>query len=113
MGKRYADMFSGKGMFGRDKHESQKSELIMNFPIPNSKEDLLEFLAMAIPRAKKRMKLWGNNPHEMGELTAHDKMVPVWRSKCHQIIMKARFSMKDDRKTLEEIEYYAKELDIK
>ena len=35
------------------------------------------------------------------------------RLKCHQIIMKARFSMKDDKKTLEEIEVYAKQLGIK
>ena len=33
--------------------------------------------------------------------------------KCDQLITKARFSMKDDKKTLEEIEAYATELEIK
>ena len=37
----------------------------------------------------------------------------TWFQKCEQIVMKARFSMKDDKKTLEDINYYAKELGIK
>ncbi len=37
----------------------------------------------------------------------------AWRAKCEQIIMKARFAMKDDKKTLNEIEFYAKILNIK
>lgn len=37
----------------------------------------------------------------------------AWISKCSQVISKARFSMKDDKKTLEEILQYAKELRIK
>ena len=37
----------------------------------------------------------------------------AWREKCVQVIMKARFSMKDDPDTLAEIEKYAKELKIK
>lgn len=39
--------------------------------------------------------------------------MPVWKAKCEQIIMKAKFSMKDDKKILEEILEYAKELKIK
>lgn len=113
IGKAYSNLFSGKGIYGRDKTESQKSELIMNFPIPNSKEDILEFLSMAIPRAKKKGGFWGGHGSEVAEVTAHNKLVPVWHSKCHQIVMKARFSMKEDPKTLEEIEYYAKQIDIK
>ena len=37
----------------------------------------------------------------------------AWIGKCDQLITKARFSMKDDKKTLEEIEVYATELKIK
>jgi hypothetical protein len=36
-----------------------------------------------------------------------------WRSKCEQIIKKSRFSMKDDKKTLDEIEFITKQLKIK
>jgi hypothetical protein len=39
-------------------------------------------------------------------------MVPVWKTKCEQIIIKAKFALKDDPKTMEEINYYAKELEI-
>ena len=32
------------------------------------------------------------------------------RTKCEQVIMKANFSMKDDKKLLEEIEFYSNQL---
>ena len=37
----------------------------------------------------------------------------AWKAKCEQVIMKARFSMKEDKATLAEIEKYAQELKIK
>lgn len=37
----------------------------------------------------------------------------AWKAKAEQTIIKARFSMKDDKKTLEEIDFYAKQLKIK
>ena len=37
----------------------------------------------------------------------------AWMSVCQKVIMKARFSMKDNKKLLEEIEAYATELEIK
>jgi len=47
------------------------------------------------------------------EIKSHNTFVPVWKSKCEQIIMKAKFSMKEDKKALDEIMEYAKELKIK
>ena len=41
------------------------------------------------------------------------KLKNAWLAKCEQIIIKSRFSMKDDKLTLEEIEFYAKQLGIK
>ena len=85
--------------------------LISSFPIPNSKEDILEFLLMALPEATKKIgffaKISGTIDSHKGELKK------AYFSKCEQIIMKARFSMKNDIKSLEEIEYYAKQLGIK
>ncbi len=49
-----------------------------------------------------------NNP----ENKSHNDFVNVWKGKCEQIVMKARFSMKQDKKTLEQINSYAKELKI-
>lgn len=93
---------------GGDRIAEKKKSIISGFPIPNTKEDILEFLSTAIPNAKKK----GNMFNAM-EYKSHNDLVPVWRSKCEQIIMKAKFSMKEDKKTLDEIMQYANELGIK
>jgi hypothetical protein len=114
IGNTYAKMFSVGGVFGGGKEGRQKRELIKNFPVPNTKEDILEFLALGVPRAKMKGNFFSSNFSDAGwEIKAHNLLVPIWQSKCEQIIMKARFSMKDDKKILEEIEYYAKQLKIK
>lgn len=108
---RSGSLFSGIAAgFGMDKVTQQKSTLIANFPIPTSKEDILEFLTLAVPQAKDM----GFLETMKGNVTQEQKMLkPVWKRKCEQIIMKARLSMKDDKATMEEIEKFAKELKIK
>lgn len=96
---------------GMDKITQQKSMLITTFPIPTTKEDILEFLAMAVPEAKKAN--FFKRAYIENETEERRNLRPVWRRKCEQIIMKARLSMKDDPKTLAEIENYARELKIK
>ena len=103
------DMISGvvnvfSAISGGDKKTRRKRQIIQNFPIPTTKEDILEFLSLAVPNAK--VSLWSYD-HEA------KFMAPIWKAKCEQIIMKARFSMMDDKATLAEIEKYAKELKIK
>ena len=85
----------------------KKIQVIKTFPIPNTKEDLLEFLSMAAPLGKPK-SIWS-----AGEDAETQRLRNAWREKCVQVIMKARFSMKDDPDTLAEIEKYAKELKIK
>lgn len=104
---------SGSGVFslfasaiGLDKAIRQKSTLIANFPVPTSKEDILEFLSLAVPQAKKGGFFEQETPEQ-------SQLRPIWKQKCEQIIMKARFSIKDDKNTLAEIERFAKELKIK
>lgn len=86
-----------------NKHKS----IISSFPVPNSKEDILEFLSIAISEAQKKVgfDLYGLRP----ETT----LKKAWKAKCEQTIIKARMAMKDDKKTLSEIEVYAKQLGIK
>jgi uncharacterized tellurite resistance protein B-like protein len=92
-----------------DAISKSKIEIIKNFPIPTTKNDILEFLILALPNAKKAGSIWtANQP----EVKLHNEFVPVWKSKCEQIIMKAKFSMKEDKKTLDEIMAYANELGI-
>ena len=105
LGGFYAKALSG--VRGMGNVEKKKMEIISNFPIPTTKDDILEFLSLAIPKAKTiGIFLTKNNP----ENKAHNEFAQVWKTKCEQIIMKAKFSMKDDKKILEEIESYAKEL---
>jgi hypothetical protein len=95
---------------GTDKTTEKKKSIISGFPIPNTKDDILEFLSTAIPNAKQKGNHFTrNNP----ENKSHNDLASTWKSKCEQIVMKAKFSMKDDKKTLDEIMAYAKELGIK
>ena len=101
----------GNLLSGReDTTTEKKRNIIANFPIPNSKESIIEFLSTAFPKAKKATIFNCFNGHER---YIRNLFVEAWKSKCEQIIMKARFSMKDDKKTLDELEYYAKQLGIK
>ncbi len=88
------------------KRAHRQAQTIVNFPIPNNKEDILEFLAVALPKGRPR-GFWNNTLH------FEDILQPAWKTKCEEIIIKARFSMKDDKKILDQIEFYAKELKIK
>ena len=98
------------GLGGGDKIMEKKKSIISGFPIPNTKDDILEFLSTAIPSAKKKGNMFTK---ENPENKSHNDLAPTWKSKCEQIIMKAKFSMKEDKKTLEEIMAYANELGIK
>lgn len=99
-----------KGLGQGDKVTEKKKSIISGFPIPNTKDDILEFLSTAIPNAKEKGNFFTK---QQPENKSHNDLAPTWKSKCEQIIMKAKFSMKDDKKTLEEIMNYAKEIGIK
>lgn len=84
---------------------SKKQTIIQNFPIPTTKEDILEFLSLAVPLARKPGMLHADSR----TLTLY----PTWKAKCEQIIMKAKFSMRNDKEVMGIIAEYAKELKIK
>lgn len=89
---------------GGDKTTRRKKSIIQNFPIPTAKEDIIEFLTLAAPLTK--FSVWSDDMMKK-------EFAPVWKAKCEQILMKARFSMKDDKAALEEIEACAKRFKIK
>jgi len=86
----------------------KKAQLITSFPVPNTKEDILEFLYQALPQTKVNTRFFSPRPSASERFVAN-----AFKQKCEQLIMKARFSMKEDKKTLEEINNYAKEFGIK
>ena len=102
IGQFYGKMFLSS--VGGDKTTRRKKSIIQNFPIPTAKEDIIEFLTLAAPLAN--VSFWS------GDMMAKE-FAPVWKAKCEQILMKAKFSMKDDKAALEEIEACAKRFKIK
>lgn len=99
-----------KGLGQGDRVTEKKKSIISGFPIPNTKDDILEFLSTAIPNARQKGNMFTK---QQPENKSHNDLAPTWKSKCEQIIMKAKFSMKEEKKTLEEIMAYGKELGIK
>jgi len=102
-----------------EQYINKKCEVIKNFPVPNTKDDILEFLSSAVPHARKvksgvgsffASKHWGGADRDSYK---EQEISKAWKYKCEQVVMKARFSLKEDKKGLEEIMHYAKELGIK
>lgn len=87
----------------------RQAQTISSFPFPNSKQSILEFLAMALPQTKVRVPLIRTDPFDKHKYT----LKKAWLSKCEQIIIKARFVFQDDKGTLEKIESYSKQLGFK
>lgn len=90
--------------------DKKKMEIISSYPIPTSKDDMLEFLALAAPKTKTIGNFLTKGSSEN---KVPNQYAEIWKAKCEQIIMKARFAMKEDKKTIEEIEYYTKQIGIK
>ena len=91
-----------------------KSSVIRTFPIPNTKEDILEFLTLAVASVTTiKINFLEKMAGESGGAGHRITYKNAWLNVCQKVIMKARFSMKDDKDLLAEIESYAKQLEIK
>ena len=90
---------------------NRKKSIIQNFPVPTSKNDIMEFLTLAVPQGKYKTFLGQpvNDPSDPEKFY----LGPVWKSKCEQIIMKAKIVLKDDKEAMQIIKGYAEELKIK
>jgi len=80
--------------------DKRRQSMIEGFPIPNSKEDLTEFIIQAAGRVKKI----GFLPRTFSLNAKHQSMWnEIWISKCKQVYTKARIAMKDDPGSLNEL----------
>lgn len=86
---------------------NRQKSIIASFPVPNAKEDLLEFLSIAKSEESKKLGFFIASVHPEAVLKN------AWKAKCEQLIIKSRLTFNDDKKALEEIENYAKQLGIK
>lgn len=99
----------GESIGLKNKIDNRKMDIIKNYPIPTTKEDLMEFLSMSIPNAKKVGNFFTKSS---AENKAHNDFVPVWKAKCEQIMIKAKLSLKDDKEIMDLVNKYAAELGI-
>lgn len=85
----------------------RKAEIITLFPVPNTKEDLLELLALAAPEAGKKVGF-----AERLNAPGSAAIKSAWRSKCEQVLIKARLTLQAETKELAAFEIYAHQLKL-
>jgi predicted amidophosphoribosyltransferase len=89
--------------------EKMRTEFISGFPIPNSKEDILEFVILASSRiSSSGSGLMGG----MGGLAEKKKENELWKIKCEQAYTKAKMSFGSDKDAIARIESILKEKKI-
>ena len=73
-------------VFGADSLTARKVQIIRAFPIPNTKEDLLEMLSLSNANSNAP-----NNP-----TPSDNKIASAWQEKTKQLILKAKIMLKND-----------------
>lgn len=71
------------------KYDTDRRTIIKNYPVPTSKEDIVELFHWALSNA-----------------TGNNFLAGAWQSLCEQIILKAKYSMGDDKLLAADIERY-------
>jgi predicted RNA-binding Zn-ribbon protein involved in translation (DUF1610 family) len=87
-----------------------KESYIANFPIPNSREDILEFLAISSSQIEN-VNAIATIFLTSAKLKA--KWNAIWRKKCKQVYTKAKITMASDPQALSQIKAFLKEAKIK
>lgn len=73
-------------VFGADSLTARKVQIIRTFPIPNTKEDLLEMLSLSN----------ANSTTPANPSPSDNKIASAWQEKTKQLILKARIMLKND-----------------
>ncbi len=96
--------------------------LIQNFPVPNSKADIIEFLMTAAPKCSNKGKAkayWGKyfSGGSMDALSSEAKaekaIKQAWRTKCSEVMTKAMILLSTDAEAIATLEYIKKEYKLK
>ena len=80
--------------------DSRKEEMIMNFPVPNSREEIIEFITLSVSKIQN-ISIIKRFDEEGKYLT---KWNSIWKKKAEQVFTKAKLSMTDDKATIQSIE---------
>jgi hypothetical protein len=86
----------------------RKEEFIMNFPISNSREEMIEFINLSVSKIQKIRVLTYFG--EEGKYIA--KWNSIWKKKAQQVYTKARISMIDDAQTIETLKQILVEANV-
>jgi hypothetical protein len=86
----------------------RKEEMIMNFPVPNSREDIIEFLTLSVSKIQDINKLKISNE----EIRYISKWNSIWKKKAEQVFLKAKLSMNNDSETIKQIEQMLIEAEV-
>lgn len=114
----------------------KKISIISTYPVPNTKEDLLEILSISVSEANKKLGFteqkknvyflvflagivvpvlgWMLGYEEVKQkmLFSEEKMVKAWRAKCEQILLKGR-SLRGDAEFTQQLNYFESLLEKK
>ena len=74
---------------------TRQSSIISSFPIPNSEEDLLELISMAVAESTKSTNNDGISTHDGSDL-----IKKAWITKGEQALIKAKLLFRDDANTV-------------
>ena len=107
---------------------NKKISIISTFPVPNTKEDILEFLAVSVSEVNKKIGFFNQKKH-FGILVliagiiipvsgwfifgfimwsksfSEEKLKNAWRAKYEQVLMKGR-SLRGDSEFSQQLDYY-------
>jgi hypothetical protein len=91
----------------------QKIDLIKNFPIPNTKEDLLEFIILASSHVETTGPSMNGNMNYMAQKREFDAFNSAWKAKINQAQSKAMIACAGDSATLNQINAITTALDAR
>lgn len=87
---RRSSLFGGLAAAYGGGKSAEKASIIKNFPVPNTRDDLLEFLSLLKPKSSKYRKMWGAAD------TEDMNLAPTYYVKYVECIDKARRSFGND-----------------
>lgn len=77
----------------------RKAEFIKNFAVPNTKEDIIEFLLLALPNIDNRIlqkRIWIGVSASQAEFKSRKTLAQAWSAKFEQVYQKARIAFGND-----------------
>lgn len=77
----------------------RKAEFINNFAVPNTKEDIIEFLLLALPNIDKEIlqkRIWIGASASQTEFKSRKIVAQAWLAKFEQVYQKARIAFGND-----------------